>query len=217
MSDLIKSHETTAHGSCLFIEEAPAVRDIVASKNQQAGQDGQELVSTLVIFHRGDAYPGLERLLASWPHRSLQSFIVRLNRFHQDRANTRSLDYMKEAINSRIGSLDLAQTHDLSNLSAVNLSEFEQIIILWPDANGMGWFKIEQQVFKAKKAAAPVYVLNGRKRLFELSRALWRQYRLRRFLEKSFLLEIGVLVLFLVTAPALALWDTILEPRRRHK
>ena len=124
---------------------------------------------------------------------------------------------MKETINSRIGSLDLVQTYDLSNLPAMNLSEFDQIIILWPDANGMGWFNIERQVFKAKKAHATVYVLNGRKRLFELSRTLWRRYRLRRFLEKSFFLEFGVLAVFLMTAPPLALWDTILEATRRLK
>ena len=214
MSDLIESHETTEPGTCFFIEEAPTARNI---RNQQTGQDGQELVSTLFIFHRGDAYPGLDRLMASWPHRGLQSFIARVNRFHQDRANPRSLAYMKETINSRMGNLDLIQTYDLSNLSTINISAFEQIIILWPDANGMGWFNIEKQVFKAKKANAPVYVLNGRKRLFELSRALWRRYRFRRFLEKSFLLEFGVLVVFFMTAPSLALWDTILEPRRRQK
>jgi hypothetical protein len=124
---------------------------------------------------------------------------------------------MKESLNGRLGSPGLSQGNDLSILSHVNWREFDQIILLWPDGNGMGWYDIERQVFGDKKGSTPVYVLNGRKRLFELPRTLWRGYRFRRFLEKSFLLEIGVVVLFFVTAPALALWDMASEPEGRHK
>jgi hypothetical protein len=112
---------------------------------------------------------------------------------------------MKEVIRTRLGSSGSAPGKDLSVLPP--LDTFEQIVLLWPDGNGMGWFRIERKVFRAKNATARVYVLNGRKRLFELQRRLWRGYRVRRFLEKSFLLESGVLVVFLLTAPVLALWD----------
>jgi hypothetical protein len=73
----------------------------------------------------------------------------------------------------------------------------------------MGWFSIERKVYGTKNPNARVYVLNGRKRLFELPRRLWLRYRIRRFLEKSFLLESGVLVVFFLTAPVLALWDLL--------
>ncbi len=112
---------------------------------------------------------------------------------------------MKEVVNTSLGSSGSAPVNDLAILPPFD--KFEQIILLWPDGNGMGWFGIERKVFRAKNANARVYVLNGRKRLFELQRRLWRRYKLRRFLEKSFLLESGLLVVFLLTAPVLALWD----------
>jgi len=216
MSALTMNPETAEPRSCCFVDEAPGGRHVLKLCNQQARQDGQNQVSTLFIFHRGDAYPGIDRLLARWPHSAVRSVIARLNRFHDGRANPRSLAYMKETINSRIGSLGVEQMNDLSILPRIDFSEIDQIVLLWPDANGMGWFNIERQVFRAKKAGTHVYVLNGRRRLFELPRSLWREYRVRRFLEKSFILEIGVIVLFFITAPVLTLWDMVFEPRRRH-
>jgi len=115
---------------------------------------------------------------------------------------------MKEVISTRLGSSGSVPVNDLSVLPP--LDKFEQIILLWPDGNGMGWSSIERKVIRAKNATARVYVLNGRRRLFELQRRIWRGYKVRRFLEKSFLLESGVLVVFLLTAPILALWDLVI-------
>jgi hypothetical protein len=122
---------------------------------------------------------------------------------------------MNDLINKQLGSVGSAPISDLSSLPY--LGKFEQIVLLWPDGNGMGWFNIERQIFREKNANTAVFVLNGRNRLFELQMALWRRYRLRRFLEKSFLLEFGFLGVFLVTAPALALWDMACDATRRGK
>ena len=189
---------------CL-IHEMPAMSDRV----HRSRQNKRSLVPTLLIYHKGPAYPG-----ARWiPSRSVRMLFTKLGGYHAHRGNPRSLTYMKELVGRHMGDIDLVPMHDLSMLSQV--STVEQIILLWPDANGMGWFDIERQVFKQKKASSDVYVLNGRRRLFELQRNRWRAFRLKRFLEKSFLLEIGVLSLFMVTAPVLALWDGISERRRR--
>jgi hypothetical protein len=114
---------------------------------------------------------------------------------------------MNELIRCHMGTVDLVPRHGLSLLSHV--SSFEQIVLLWPDANGMGWFDIERRVFNGRKPGSRVYVLNGRRRFFELPRKQWRLFRFKRFMEKTFLLEFVVLFLFLLTAPVMALWDSV--------
>jgi len=91
--------------------------------------------------------------------------------------------------------------------------DVDEIVLLWPDANGTGWTAIERQVFRQKTPATPVRVLNGRGRFFLLSRPVWRGFRWRRFLEKSLAPELGILVLFLITSPWLALSDIALGRR----
>jgi hypothetical protein len=182
--------------------------------HQELGTEKKQPVPTLFIYQRGHAYPALERMMKPWPN-SLRSLIARLNGFHQARINPRSLEYMKEAIKRRVGDVGSPEPHDLS--VPPKWGEFGQIILLWPDGNGLGWFNVERQMFGRANANAGVYVLNGRNRLFELRRTLWRRYRIRRFLEKSFLLEFGVLGVFLVTAPALALWDMTRDAMERGK
>jgi hypothetical protein len=49
--------------------------------------------------------------------------------------------------------------------------------------------------------------------LFELTGSIWWRWRIKRFLEKSFLAEMGFLLVFLMTSPFLSLWDAI---RRRR-
>jgi hypothetical protein len=190
--------------SSCFIQELPLLSD----RANRSRQHERPLVSTLLIYHKGHAYQG-----ARWiPNSSIRTFFTKLGGYHEYRGNPRALTYMKELVGRHMGSIDLAPAHDLSVLSQI--PTVQQIVLLWPDANGMGWFDIERQVFKRNQSRNDVYVLNGRGRLFELSKQQWRAFRLKRFLEKSFLLEIGVLALFLVTAPMLALWDGISEKRQ---
>ena len=72
---------------------------------------------------------------------------------------------------------------------------------------------IERQVFKQKRTSTRVSVVNGRRRFFELNHTNWRQFQAKRFLEKSFIPEFGILSVFLITAPVLALWDLALGRR----
>jgi hypothetical protein len=208
--DLRKNQEVAEADSCWFIEKVPSAWNQVEVREQEAGREIKQLVPTLFIFHRGKAYPVLERLVKNWPPHALGSIISRINSFHQGRMNPRSFQYMKELVASRFGRIGTAYVSDFSIFP--QLGEFEQIILLWPDGNGMGWFNIERQILNVKNTS--VFVLNGRKRLFELRRTLWRKYRVRRFLEKSFLLEIGILILFLITAPVLSLWDLLSDKRK---
>jgi len=203
------SHGLAESRTCWFSATVPAARyQVDVGRNEAPNGERTQPVSTLFIYYNGDAHLNSGRLGGNNP---LRSVLSRLNGFHRGRRNPRSLSYMKEIVDSRLGSIGWTSANDSSVLPT--LHQFEQIILLWPDGNGMGWFNIERQVFNGKRVSAPVYVLNGRKRLFELQRPLWRGYRFRRFLEKSFLLELGVLVVFLVTAPLLLFWDTTFGSR----
>ncbi|MDQ6734352.1 MAG: hypothetical protein M3Z35_09615 [Nitrospirota bacterium] len=194
-------HETSL--SCCFTQESPALSD----------PSEHRLIPTLFIYYKSTAYPGAKLI----PIPSLRLLFTKLSGFHEYRGSPRSLPYMKELIHNRIGKIDSSGMTETSIVSQVDVSKFKQIILLWPDANGMGWFDIERQIFKRKHANTLIYVLNGRRRLFELPRKQWRAFRLKRFLEKTFLLEIGVLLLFIVTAPILALWDGITDGVRRNQ
>src|SRR4051794_37140342 len=125
-------HET--YLSCCFTQECPALSD----------PSGSRLMPTLFIYHKSAAYPG-----AKWiPIPSLRLLFAKLGGFHEYRRSPRPLSYMKELIHSRIGKIDCLGMMETSTISQVDVSKFKQIILLWPDANGMGWFNIERRIFK---------------------------------------------------------------------
>jgi hypothetical protein len=99
-------------------------------------------------------------------------------------------------------------------LSKVQWNHFTRVVLLWPDANGIGWTPIERKVFNNRSRDCRVDVLNGRGRLFELKWHLWRSFQVKRFLEKSFIPEILMVVGFLITSPVMALWDRIMKEGR---
>lgn len=174
---------------------------------------------TLFLVHAGKTYPNLERWAQAIPFQSLHRAIVKLGGFLEFRRYPRSREYMNALISRHISStsLTLAKPFDadvnVARLPQVDWQRLRQIILLWPDANGMGWSMIERWVFQQKNAETRVYVLNGRGRLFELTRPVWRRWRLKRFLEKSFVAETAFLCVFLVTSPFLSLWDAAMGRR----
>jgi hypothetical protein len=83
----------------------------------------------------------------------------------------------------------------------------ERVILLYPDAIGLGFRSIENQVFRLKKTWAYVYVINGRRREFPLNKSVLRQLRLRRFLERWMIGEIVATFLFVGVTPVLLIVD----------
>jgi len=93
------------------------------------------------------------------------------------------------------------------DLPRLDWTAIDEIVLLWPDGNGTGWTGIERRVFKMKQRSARVIIVNGRRRCFLLERRSWRVFQWKRFLEKTPVVEIGAVLIFIVTSPWLALWD----------
>lgn len=89
------------------------------------------------------------------------------------------------------------------------ISKADTIVLLYPDAIGLGFGQIESRVAQVKKKWAAVRILNGRKRSFLLTPFVWRQLISRRFLERSMLGEIIFTALFIVITPIFVIIDKI--------
>jgi hypothetical protein len=179
--------------------------------------EAQRPLPTLFLFHAGKTYPRLERWARALPSKSLRRAIFKLGGFLEFRRYPRSWEYMNTLMSRHVSSAQLTRAKpfdaemSLASLPQVDWQRVRQIVLLWPDANGTGWSMIERWVFQHKTSETRVYVLNGRGRLFELTRPIWRRWCMKRFLEKSFLAEMGFLLVFLVTSPFLSLWDAVMR------
>jgi hypothetical protein len=89
---------------------------------------------------------------------------------------------------------------------------YDRVILLYRDATGLRWSAVD----RAALAAAPgrVFVLNGRRRLFPLTPAVWRTLRRRRALEISWLPELVFTTALLIGGTGLALYDAVARPGR---
>ena len=169
---------------------------------------------TVFLFYMGAPYPPVEG--SARQTAAFTGAFRRLSRYLQHRRNPRSLEYMERVAHQIHPGFVAGQKHVVQEdrrLPTLAWHDVDEIVLLWPDANGTGWTAIERQVFRQKNPATPVRVLNGRGRFFLLSRPVWRGFRWRRFLEKSLVPELGIFVLFLITSPWLALWDIALGRR----
>lgn len=121
------------------------------------------------------------------------------------RRNPRELCYLRSLL-ARAIPMDV-ELKEAEDLSIKDVKHVEDIILLWPDGNGYGWFGLERKIFSWKKRGAAVTVLNGRGRYFCLSRAVWGGYLVRRFLERFWIGEIAFSLIFLLVSPFLVIWD----------
>jgi hypothetical protein len=88
-------------------------------------------------------------------------------------------------------------------------SKAERVVLLWPDASGIGWSRVEKAFFSRIDPRTKLVVLNGRRRLFELTRTRWYVWRLRRLLDKWFIGDAIAFFLILIVTPPLAAIDRL--------
>jgi hypothetical protein len=123
------------------------------------------------------------------------------------KANPRSLAYMRALLAEHFPDATLLDVRAEPDWERALGSG--PVVLLYPDAIGIGFGAIERRLL----GRVPVTVLNGRRRNFALDRATRRRLRLRRFLERTMLLE-GVFGLGLLIATPFLLGFDLARGRR---
>lgn len=121
--------------------------------------------------------------------------------------NPRSFAYMS-TLAGNVGHGNWSVIHDTS-LTDQQISEATQIVLLWPDANGLGWGKLTRRVYRAKRSGARVSVLNGRHRYFELNLPFRLRFALRRTIQRAWLGEMALMLAGVAVGLPLAIWDKL--------
>lgn len=118
------------------------------------------------------------------------------------KANPRSADYMRALLRERLPQAEWVSTAEHSDWRD-RISGADVVILLYPDAIGLGFASIERTVLADNRAWADVEVLNGRRRQFRLNGTTSLGLRLRRVLEWSLLPELLFLPVFMAATPVL--------------
>jgi hypothetical protein len=124
------------------------------------------------------------------------------------KANPRSADYMRALQQERFPEADVVEARAEKDWRG-RIAQADTIVLLYPDAIGLGFGAIERSVLSHKAKSATVEILNGRRRQFRLTgRTLWA-LRLRRFLEWTMLPELVFIPVFIVVTPVLWTIDAV--------
>lgn len=127
------------------------------------------------------------------------------NRALYIKANPRDENYMKELFSGYYPAgtfINAGKDPDWVNA----IPTAGEIVLLYPDAIGLGFRPIETRVIKLKKRISDIYILNGRRRKFLFSSSKKGLY-LRRLGERSMCLELLVIILFIVVTPVMLVID----------
>ncbi len=92
-------------------------------------------------------------------------------------------------------------------VESLNRNAYDTIIYLYSDAIGLGWGEIERKLLRLK--AAQYLVINGRRRIFVWNRDSRRALALRRFIAKTWVLEMLLVPALLCVSGILALYDSL--------
>jgi hypothetical protein len=84
---------------------------------------------------------------------------------------------------------------DIAGITANDFIGFDSVILVYPDALGLGWSGVERKLLTGLKA--PLFFANGRRRLMRLDSSTRRRLVWHRFLANSRLAELllGVIVI----------------------
>ncbi|MBU1666565.1 MAG: glycine/betaine ABC transporter permease [Gammaproteobacteria bacterium] len=118
------------------------------------------------------------------------------------KSNPRSAEYMRALAAEFHPEAEWVSTRDQADWQA-RIAEADDIVLVYPDAIGLGFANVEAAVKAGKRTWAGVRVLNGRRRRFLLDGATRRGLLFRRFLEWTMLPELLFLPLFVAVTPVL--------------
>lgn len=152
----------------------------------------------LCIYHDPEDYP---HWLQVWP---FKYFFSRLALYLRHKRRPRDEEYMRARCEDRFREYVMVPARDLTPEMVAKSAE---IVLLWPDANGYGWSRIENRVFRQKGRGTNVYALNGRRRFFPFHRGLQLTYLLRRLSERFWVAEALMTAIFVLATPIMLAID----------
>jgi hypothetical protein len=156
---------------------------------------------TVALFHSPWPAEGLERPAHSKPFAQFRYAVWY-------KANPRSAAYMRALQQDRFPEAEWVDT--VTDLDWANrVSQVDMVVLLYPDAIGLGFGHLEHTMFKHKPRWATVKVLNGRRRDFLLNSATRLGLRLRRLLEWTMLPEILFIPIFVILTSLLWTIDAV--------
>lgn len=123
------------------------------------------------------------------------------------KANPRPLEYMASLLSEHWPDADLIDVQDAG--WRARIAGARTVVLLYPDAIGLGFGHFERDLLRAIPADAEVQVLNGRRRRFVLDARTQRSLRLRRFLERSMVVELAATPVLVLGGIALAGYDRV--------
>jgi hypothetical protein len=95
------------------------------------------------------------------------------------------------------------------------LKDADAVVLLYPDAIGFGFSKLERETRKLKSPLAALRFLNGRTRTMLLSRTVRRQLALRRLIIRFFVFELLTVIPFFAATLWFACVDVV-RGRNEH-
>ena len=122
------------------------------------------------------------------------------------KANPRDTAYMRQLFDERFPGAQFVDVDQYPNWRDP-VTKADTVVLLYPDAIGLGFAPLERKIGQLRKRGAVVRVLNGRRRDFALDGATMLALRTRRMLERSMLAEILFVPVFLCLTPLLLLVD----------
>lgn len=119
----------------------------------------------------------------------------------------RERSYMKALLTRHFRGCEVLEM-PVDDLPNRDWSEFTSIVLVFPDAIGLGFSRIEE-MFRDYSARKRLFALNGRGRLLRLDRPTIRRLRLRRLLAWTRIPEFLFLAVFFALTPALLAVDLV--------
>jgi hypothetical protein len=124
------------------------------------------------------------------------------------KANPRDVTYMKRLFTEHFQE-GMFINVDEDPLWRDKLSDVDTVALLYPDAIGQGFYRLENEVQRKKRKSAAMRALNGRRRGFLLTRSTLLGLRIRRILERWMVGELMALILFVLITPVFLLKDLL--------
>ncbi len=188
----------------------------------------------LCVFQPMYIHPRWEKLVAGAPmHRldfralpAAKKALLWKSKVTYSRSNPRNFEYMlgalrevvaqakrnpelhlltSEADDSPAARALFQKRFDFSAFESLRAENYDAVVFLYPDAVGFGWNRTERKLAALKIPRQ--YVLNGRRRFFQPDSSARRRLLGRRFLERTWLVEFALALVFALVSVPLALYD----------